>query len=442
MQAPFPLDTKQVTKNHWLAVLNGMFIELGMTLANPGMVLPVLVRQLGGSNALIGLLPTIRFGGWFLPQFVIGQWVQSRRRKVPIVVAIDLIRIALYAAIGAILFTLGARMPALALTLVLLLFTITRFSAGSAAVARMDLYGALVPRHKRAALIASKGFWGGLAGFGAGFAVGYVLNEQHIPFPQNFALLFTVAAGCFATASFLMSRTREPPRDTTPSDSNLKQLLKRAGVLLKRDAQYRRYIMMRVLIGMIRIAGPFYIIYAIDVLHAPASIAGAYLSMLTFARILSTPLWSRVLDRRGHKFVLQFASVLLASSTLLAVLIPALIRPLALPDTVTGIAFGLVLIVQGLASGGHNVSLLPTLYEIAPAKERASYIGLLNTILGPTSFVSTLSGALIDRVGFSPMFLTAGALVMGGFLIGCGLQIERNPSKAAQSTPRTGRPAP
>ena len=62
---------------------------------------------------------------------------------------------------------------------------------------------------------------------------------------------------------------------------------------------YHRYVIMRMLLSMIRIGSPFYVVYALDRLDAPASVAGTYLSMITFARILSNPLWSRVLRRRG-----------------------------------------------------------------------------------------------------------------------------------------------
>ena len=49
-----------------------------MSLTHPSMVLSVFIRTLGGSNALVGLLPAIRFGGWFLPQFLVDRLTPSR----------------------------------------------------------------------------------------------------------------------------------------------------------------------------------------------------------------------------------------------------------------------------------------------------------------------------------------------------------------------------
>jgi hypothetical protein len=419
----FPLERDEVRRNHWLGVLNGTFIELAMALTNPGMVLTVLVRELGGSNALIGLLPTLRFGGWFLPQFVVGGWVQSRPKKIPIIVAIDAVRIVVYGIIAAILFSVGGPAPAIALAAFLVLFTLTRVSAGAGAVPRLDLYAAFVPRQRRAHFIAHKAFFGGLAAFAGGLIVQFVLAARGLAFPGNFGLLFVGSTLCFLIATATISVAHEPRAQPRAWQRNLGQQFTYARTLLGGDRRYRRYVIMRALISMIRVGSPFYVVYALDRLHAPASIAGTYLSMLTFTRILSNPFWGRVLRRRGLKFVLQSANLLLASSAFLAVGLPALIAALGLTDTIAAYAFGAVLLVQGLALGAHNVSLLPTLYEIAPARERASYIGLLNTMMGPTSFVSIVSGSLIDALGFEPMFLAAGILVLGGFLVGAGLRL-------------------
>jgi hypothetical protein len=410
-------------------VLNGVFIELAMALTNPGMVLTVLVRELGGSNALVGLLPTLRFGGWFLPQFAVGGWVQSRPKKIPIIVAIDAIRIVLYGLIAAVLFTIGGQAPAIALAVFLILFTVTRVSAGAGSVPRLDLYAAFVPRQRRARFIAHRAFFGGLAAFGGGLIVQAVLAARGVSFPGNFGLLFVGSTLCFLVATTAIGIAREPPARTRAWQRNLGRQVAYARDLLDRDCRYRRYVTMRMLLSMIRVGSPFYVVYALDRLDAPASIAGTYLSMLTFARILSNPLWGRVLRRHGLKFVLQSANLLLASSAFLAVGLPALIGVIGLTGAVATYAFGAVLIVQGLALGAHSVSLLPTLYEIAPARERANYIGLLNTVMGPTSFVSILSGSLIDALGFEPMFLAAGILVFGGFLVGADLRLPEESAK-------------
>lgn len=62
-----------------------------MSLTHPSMVLSVFIRTLGGSNALVGLLPAIRFGGWFLPQFLVASWVQPIAEPFYTVFALDIL---------------------------------------------------------------------------------------------------------------------------------------------------------------------------------------------------------------------------------------------------------------------------------------------------------------------------------------------------------------
>jgi hypothetical protein len=52
------------------------------------------------------------------------------------------------------------------------------------------------------------------------------------------------------------------------------------------------------------------------------------------------------------------------------------------------------------------------LLTIAPAAERATYIGFLNTVLGLVTFIPPFGGALVDVVGFTALFVLA--LVIAG----------------------------
>jgi len=62
-------------RNYRLGVTNGVFTQLAMNITHPSLVLPVFVRVLGGSNTLVGSLSALRFGGWFLPQFLVAGWI-------------------------------------------------------------------------------------------------------------------------------------------------------------------------------------------------------------------------------------------------------------------------------------------------------------------------------------------------------------------------------
>ena len=408
-------------RNYLLGVVNGAFTQLGMNLTQPGLVLSVFVRALGGSNALVGSLSAIRFGGWFLPQFLAASWIQPQQRKVPIAVALEVARAAIYAALGILAYSLSVSNPGLVLVLLFGLFSLSRLTAGTGALARTDAIGKFVSPARRASFFATRNFLGGLFVFGSGLLVRYVLDETHgQPYPINFALLFGLSALCFLLALLLFARIKEVSGPADRPRHSLRAQLARAPGLVKGDPTFRRYVLVRVLLNMTRLSAPFYPIFALDVLGAPAAMVGFYLSAMTLARILSNLLWQRLGRARGNAFLVQAAALLTALEPLLAVALPWLMRLARLTVESAGLLpaylFTGVFLIAGSTQSGRSIGLMARLLDIAPDEERASYIGLVNTVLGLVSFLPILAGAIIDRIGFEPIFFTATGLLLLGYL--------------------------
>jgi Na+/melibiose symporter-like transporter len=408
-------------RNFFLGVVNGGFTQLGMNLTQPSLVLSVFVRALGGSNTLVGLLSSIRFGGWFLPQFLVASWIQPQQHKVPIAVGMEVVRTAIYALLGLLTYALAPSRPSLLLLLFFALFTLSRLTTGIGALARTDAIGKFVSPRRRAAFFAARSFWGGVFVFGAGLLVRYVLDETHgQPFPFNFTLLFGLSGGSFLIALLLFSRIREQADPPDRPHHSLKAQLARAPDLVRQDPPFRRYILVRLLLNMTRLSAPFYPIFALDVLGAPASMVGFYLSAMTLARIFSNLLWQRLSRRRGNYFLVRATALLTALEPLLAVGLPWIMRLAGLTVERTGLLpaylFTIVFVIAGGTQSGRSIGLMALLLDIAPDAERASYIGLVNTALGFVSLLPILSGAIIDQVGFEPIFFAATGLLLLGYV--------------------------
>ena len=71
-------------RNYRLGVANGVLYALGDALSSANLVLALLVRQLGGSLALVGLLPALQTGGFLLPQLLVGGQLQAMPHKLPL----------------------------------------------------------------------------------------------------------------------------------------------------------------------------------------------------------------------------------------------------------------------------------------------------------------------------------------------------------------------
>ena len=412
-------------RNYFLGIVNGVSTRVGMSVTHPSMVLSVFIRTLGGSNALVGLLPAIRFGGWFLPQFLAASWIQPRPRKVPVVVAMEGARILMYAALAVLTYSLGLSHPGLLLVLFFVLFTPSRLTAGSGALARLDAIGKVVPPSRRASFFADRNFWGGAIVFGLGFLVRFMLDpDRGLPFPSNFALLFGLSCLSFVVAALSFSQVRETQDLNQQSRHSLLAQLARAPGLVRQDPDFRRYLLVRILLNMVRIADPFYAVFALDMLGAPPSMVGFYLSAMTLADILSNLVWQRAERMHGTYAIVQASSLLTAVAPLLAAALPWLMHLFGFTVERHGLLpaylFTSVFLLAGSSNSGRTIGLMALLLDIAPDQERASYVGLVNTVLGFVSFLPIFAGVIIDRVGFEPIFFSTTLLLLLGYLVTLG----------------------
>ncbi len=400
-------------RNIRYGAVNQFFVEAAMTLSEGTMVLPLLVRGLGGSTFLAGLLPSVLWFGWLGPQFLVAGPLQQLRRFLPVTRYLELVRSLLYLALGGIVLTWGASRPGLALSLFFPLFAISRCAAGSSAVARNELVARIVPAQDRPTLVSMRRLAGGVAGLLAGIAVRYILDARHSSFPNNYATLLLLSGVSFGVAIVTLRGIVERDSPIKPVELGLSQQIRRAPTILRKDVRFSGYIGMRTAASGLTLAAPFYILYATEVLGAPAAMAGVYIALRTLALVLSNLFWGNQVKARGSLWVMQRAFVLGAIAPLLVVIV-AVAKALTVESNFPSFviwAFGLVFLVQGLATSASGIGEVTYLYEIAPERDRPSYFGLTNTILGPVHFLPALGGALVGVAGFVPIFVGAAALM-------------------------------
>ena len=384
-----------------------------MTLSEASTVLPLFVRALGGSNLMAGLVPSLRWAGWLVPQFLAAGRMRHLPRFLPLIRVLEIVRSVGYLLIAGIALGLGRDHGQWVLVAFVPIFVATRFAAGSSAVARNEVIARIVPPDRRPAVVSLRQFAGGIAGFIAGLVVRYVLDEGVTTFPYNYALLIGLSGILFGIAIAVLSRVVEDERPRSPAEIGIGAQLRRAPRLLRDDPRYATYVAMCAAASGMTLATPFFALYAIDALHAAPSMAGIYISARTLARVLSNLWWGRQCRERGSLSVLRagYALALLAPLAVVALSV-------ALPSAAGGSVaphlswlFAGVFVIQGLAASATGVGQVAYLYEIAPDTERSTYYGLTNTILGPLHFLPALGGALLDTVGYVPVFALASAMM-------------------------------
>lgn len=416
MAAPPSLPPSVMRRNYRLGVSNGVLFTLGDSISSAGLVLALLVRQLGGSLALVGLLPALQGGGYLLPQMLVGGRIQGLPYKLPLYRRAAAARLA--ACLALTLVILGATLlPAsLSIWLIVICYSVFNLGGGTSTLAFQDVVAKVVPPRRRGSFFGMRQLLGGLLAFAvAGPLVRWLLaKDGPLAFPSNFALLSGLSLLCYAVGMAAMLRVAEPPQSHPGPRLRVVEGLRRAPALMRQNDNYRWFVISRMLTRIGQIAEPFYIIYATEVLRLPAGAAGIYLAVRAVAGALSNLFWGRLSDRQGNRRLVLISGALLVAPPALALIGPPLADALGLGGGGLLAAMGLVFLAVGAANDGSNIAGTTYLLEVVPEDERPIYLGLANTLLGLVTFLPVLGGWLLALIGYPWTFALGLAFALLG----------------------------
>ncbi|HMP38749.1 MAG TPA: MFS transporter [Roseiflexaceae bacterium] len=411
-------------RNYRLGLVNGISFTIGESISSPTLVLSLLVRQLGGSLTLVGLMPVIQNVGYLLPQLLVAGRVQAMTHRLPLYRQAGIIRLVAQAALVLAILSAVIFPPEIALVLIIACYTIFNFGGGITTISFQEVVAKVIPLRRRGTFFGTRQLVGGLLAFAlGGTLVRWVLgSESPLLFPYNFALLSVISLVGFIIGIGSFALVHEPASQQVGPRTGFVAVLRRAPAILRANRNYRLFIVARLLLRAGQIAEPFYIIYATEALGLSAGVAGVFISIWALAGALSNIVWGRIADRRGNRRLLLLASCLSASAPLLMIGGPALLLALNAPATLLIVALGFVFLLIGAGTDGIMIAAMTYIIEVSPDDERATYLGVANTILGMGAVLPILGSWLISTLGFQPTFAIGAVLALCGLFVVSRLQ--------------------
>ena len=399
--------------NFFAFTLDYVAFGVAMAFMSVNSVMPSLVRQLTDSVPVIGSINTVFWGVWMVPQLVAANLMKDKPRKKPYLLVPLSGRIGLLVITLALWFGLGRYSTAM---LVLLFAGIAMFSLGDgiSSVAWFDIVARAMPARTRGRLFGVGQVLSGLLGIGAGALVTNILGNPILTFPRNYALLLALASGALGVSTIGMVLIREAPplRVYQQSDTQGRTGWFR---LLATDAAFRRLMACRVLMAMVGLASPFYVIYAVDVLHLPQSVVGTFVVAQTLGSLVASGLLGLIGDRRGPRSVIRVGCAI------------GVMGPLFALSTTLGSggwivrAYAAVFVALGALYGIYMMGFFNYLAEIAPERERPVYVGAGNTIIGLMTLAPVAGGWLLEITSYRVLFGVTAVLMAAGFVVSLGL---------------------
>jgi MFS family permease len=399
------LTARQQHHNFILGVLNGAFVQPANAFMDPNMVLSWFLAQLGASNVLIGLVTPIRMGSSFLLQILVSGHLQRKAYKLPFYRRFAVLRCLLLLCIAAAV----AFIPQTSVWMVTSFFAVLviySLISGLLALPFMDIVAKMIPSRRRGSFFAQRSFWGNILVLGASAAVGYVLGEPGgLRFPSNVAVLFVLASLFYGLTSFALNFIHEPAGETKSEDIRWIDQFRRGLAILQTDTHYRLFLLARLALIPADWAGPFYVVYAKNVLGISPRLVGFYIAARTISSILSNLLWGRISDRQGNRHLIRIANWIGLTVPITALSIGLFAAQRTTIPPWLPYLYTLVFVAYGAFSTASIIGGMNYLLDIIPSAERSLYLGFNSTIFGIVRFSALASGLIVDGAGYRVLIL-------------------------------------
>lgn len=387
-------------------IWHGAFLALGTALTQPTTVVAAFIVALTGSTIWVGGLSTVLAVATALPQLFFARWIEPRPRKKPFLLLAVYVRALSWGLLAWLIVAIGSSRPQLLTWVLVGLLAAFSMGGGIGGVPYTDIIGKVIPADRRGAFFGGRQLVAGPLAVGAAMLSRYVLREM--TYPNNYALLFGLAAAALFIASFGVWMIREPAGDGESAQmlgwgAYAHQLWEAAG-------RMKLFIAVQMLTAFGMMVGPFYVVYASQKLDAPPEAVGLFTLFQILGGAPANLLWAHLVDRYGSWRMLTVCATVSALTPLLAIGLGAMGWMGLLP----------VFLLLGATSNGRTVGFSSVLLEIAPPDERPTYSALSTWLMLPAALLPVVAGTLLQVWSFSTLFgLTSAFVGLGAVLAWC-----------------------
>ena len=397
-----PEVVKHIKRNFFANILDAGFWFFGDSFVAAYTILPVFMSTLTDSPILIGMIPALEGAGWFLPQLFLAKHIESKNRRLPLV-----LKLGVFDRVPYLFLALGAYLvlkldQKVAIVLFLLFYGIKAFSSGLVALPWQELIATVIPVSHRGRYWGFSLILGKLLGMFGAIIAGLMLAK--ITYPLNYAYMFLVGFICVAISYIFLSLNIEPKinRQTFAKNINVWGRIK---VILDANKNFAVFLVNRGFVFLSFMGLGFVTVYGIEKFHLPISYSAIFTAVMLIAEIVGFGIWGTIGDKDGYKRVIEVCNLFLIVGLVALLFV----------DSIWGlyIVFGII----SFAHSGEFIADQNIAMEFGKEADRPTYIGMSKTLIGPFLLVAPIiGGGIVKLWGYKSMFLTA--LILAVFAFG------------------------
>ncbi len=367
-------------------------------------ILPVYISNLTDSEFAIALLSVIITTGWLLPQLFTANWTQRLplKKYAPVTIGFWTERLPIFLLVPSAWLATISKELALIASMICIAWHI--IGAGVIAVGWQDMIAKIFSVERRGKFFGFTNFGGTATGILGASTVAWLLDRHE--FPYSYLWAFFIGAVFIFVSWVFLALTKEPPLESQNPRVSNREYLKQLPAIVRKDANFRRYLITQIFTGAGNMAIGFLAVYAVQRWNLPDSQAGIFTVAMLVGQALSNLLFGWLADRKGHKLNLEICVLTTALSAGIAALAP------------TESWFLLVFFLSGISAAGFMLSGIMIVFEFCEPQIRPTYIGINNTYNGIVAIIMPLLGGWLARsFSYQIMFSTTFAICILGLVL-------------------------
>ncbi len=385
------------------AVTHAFFLSITTTIAEPSIILPLIVNYFSGSPLIVGIFASLLKGGAILVQLFAAFGAQSYPRVMPFLHLVFAARFFAWFGIGLAIYFFGESSATVTLWCIGIGLFVFSFSAGFGAIYFNEILGKVFTNRYRGEVFAQRQFMAGVGAIVSGLFAGAVL--EYFEPPQSFAYLFMASAVMMAFGITAFALIEEPlKRNVAVKEDKFRIFIKNAFSLLRSDGVLRNQIITYLLSYAHLFALPFIILDAEGKLDIGGLEIGYLLTAQIVGGMLSNVLWGRLSARGSLQLVIALAFFAHIAALTLALFASEFMH------------YAVLFFLIGAAIDGNRLAFSNNILAIAPEAKRPVYIALQSNLTSFGLFFSIPGALILEVFGYSVLYILTIILLAIGLL--------------------------
>ena len=395
--------------NHLKNVAHGFFISIGITIAEPSTILPLIVTYFGGSSLLVGFFASLLRGGAIIVQLFAAFHAQSYPYMLKYMRRVFAARFASWFFIGVSIIVFGKEHPDLTLTCIGIGLFFFSFSAGFGMIYFREIIAKVFSHNYRGKTMAYRQFFTALGALISGAFAGWVL-ESFEP-PMSYGYLFLISTFLMTLGYLAFGTIKEPIKtNVSKKENSFREFLKNAFMILRSDRDLQIQISTYLFAYGYLIALPFIILDAGNKIELGGTEIGSIITAQMVGAMLSNILWGKLTSRGLNRLTTNTALLFMLCAVTLAFFASTLFE------------YMLIFFIAGAANDGNRIASQNLIIMLAPEEKRPVYVALQANITSLGLFFSIIGGVILHFFSYNILYAFTFVIILCAFILSLKLR--------------------